>query len=76
MTREYYKVNDIFYNYQLGKCKILKTNYPKILLYVDKGTKHYIVAKMYKKPDIYYKHDYYDLDKAEEFYERYIKDYD
>lgn len=39
---------------------------------VDKGTQHYVVAKMYKLPDVYYVHKYYDLDKAEEFYHRYI----
>lgn len=61
-----------FYNERYGWCQILRNNYPKLLMEVEKGTQHYIVAKMYKAPDVYYVHQYYDLDKAEEFYNRYI----
>ena len=51
-------------NQHLGWCEILKNDYSKLLMSVDKGTQHYVVAKMYKLPDVYYVHKYYDLDKA------------
>lgn len=59
-------------NDELGWCHILKFDSPKVLLYVEKGTKHFVVAKMYKAPVLYYKHDYYDIDSALEFYNRYV----
>jgi hypothetical protein len=57
----------------LGWSHILKFDSPIVLLYVEKGTQHFVVCKMYKAPDIYYEHKFYDIDSALEFFNRYVE---